>query len=551
MKKIDLKDTTFCIPVRIESSYRMQNLRSLLKYLDNALNTNFIVLEADNEPHFENNLGIENLIHVYVRDSDIMFHRTKYINQMLHMAKTQYAGVWDTDAIVPINQIEEAATFLRAGENTLVYPFSGAFNVMNELTSAYFHKTLDINCLTAPDIPKQFYYGFYSVGGAYMVDIDKYLKAGGENEYFRCWGPEDAERYARIGILELGVKKVEGVIYHMFHTRGTNSKPPAEAGTNLNNIIEFCKVCGMTTSELLDYIKTWGWNKTVSSKLSPLVSVVMPIYNVEEWIEEAINSILSQSYPNLEFIIVNDGSTDNTVEIVKSFHDDRIIFMDNHENKGNYVRRNEGCKIASGKYICMMDGDDMAFPERIAKQVAIMENDPLLLALGSGLMFSNGGIDIKPRGYNLLKVMLLSNNYVLHPSLIVRTNIFQDVGYYNEEYRFSSDYDLVCKIALRGRIDNTEEVLMKYRQHEKQISSAHHTEQSEIANWIRLKYLEKCGFTLSTEEKSLFTLMILQSEMAKEQVSDYEPLIRKLKQQNIKLGCFDPGILETFLNDFR
>ena len=258
--KIDLKEVTFCIPVRIESSYRIQNLKTLLNYLDSFLDTNYIVMEADRTSRFTDARKIRNLKHVFIQDEDVIFHRTKYINRMLHLTETPYAAIWDTDAIAPIEQIEKALTTLRNTETTLVYPFSGAFIALNEIVSMHFCKTLDINCLNSDVLPKAFLYGFYSVGGAYMVNVQNYLKAGGENEHFYGWGPEDAERNARIRILEMGVDKIEGPLYHLFHTRGINSRDSNQENA-MNNKREFCKICGMTTAELQDYIKTWSWNK--------------------------------------------------------------------------------------------------------------------------------------------------------------------------------------------------------------------------------------------------------------------------------------------------
>ncbi|WP_303207719.1 galactosyltransferase-related protein [Bacteroides oleiciplenus] len=261
-KKINLQNITFCIPIRIESPYRMHNLETLLKYLDQSFETNYIVLEADNKPHFKKTTDIQNLSYVFVKDEDIIFHRTKYINQMIHLAHTPHAAIWDTDAIAPVGQIEKAYTSLHNGENTIIYPFSGIFIALNELVSLHFHKSLDINYISLSHLPCSFFYGFYSVGGAYMINIDKYLKAGGENEYFYGWGPEDAERNARIQILEFGVERIEGVLYHLYHTRGINSRDSNQDNVT-NNKKEFCKICGMSKLELCEYIKTWKWNKRI------------------------------------------------------------------------------------------------------------------------------------------------------------------------------------------------------------------------------------------------------------------------------------------------
>lgn len=291
-------------------------------------------------------------------------------------------------------------------------------------------------------------------------------------------------------------------------------------------------------------------NQTQNIKKLPMegppVSVVMPVYNVENYIKESIDSILSQTYPNLEFIIINDGSIDNTASIIKSIRDNRIIFIDHSEKKGNYARRNEGCKLAKGKYICVMDGDDVAMPERIEKQIEIMENDSLLLAHGTAFVFSNGNTCHKPYSYNLIKVMLLFNNVFLHPSLIIRKEVMESIGFYNEKYLYASDYDLICKIALKGKVINIPDVFMKYRVHEKQISSAHHVKQAEYASQIRLDYLKKCGFRLSTEEKGLFTLIMIKSDVIKKQNIDIYLVIKSLKEQNLKLKYFDMNIFNLF-----
>src|SRR5665647_1154917 len=104
-------------------------------------------------------------------------------------------------------------------------------------------------------------------------------------------------------------------------------------------------------------------------KDSPLVSVIMPVFNAENYLDEAIVSILVQTYNNFEFIIINDASTDRSMEIIKSYHDNRIHIISNNKNLGNYKSRNSGYRISKGKYIAVMDADDIAFPNRIERQV--------------------------------------------------------------------------------------------------------------------------------------------------------------------------------------
>ena len=283
----------------------------------------------------------------------------------------------------------------------------------------------------------------------------------------------------------------------------------------------------------------------------PLVSVVMPAYNAELYVNESINSILTQTYSDFEFIIINDASTDNTSKVLGSIKDDRIIYLNNKQNKGNYACRNQGCKLARGEYICVMDADDMAMPERIQRQVQVMESDSSILACGSDFEFVGlkSGMYQKPKRYDLLKVFLLFNNMFLHPSLIIRKETLKKVGFYDEQFYYSSDYDLMCKIALEGKVINLPDLLMKYRVHEKQISSEYISKQIYYADQIRIQYLEKSGFTLKPHDKLIFT-KLMRKEFDKISLETAERIFGTLKKQNSKLNYFDQNILNRFSNIF-
>lgn len=281
--------------------------------------------------------------------------------------------------------------------------------------------------------------------------------------------------------------------------------------------------------------------------MKPLVSIVMATYNSEQFISESINSILSQSYSDFEFIIVDDGSVDHTIDKIKTFKDSRIRIFENIANKGNYTRRNEGCKLANGKYIAIMDADDIAFPDRLEKQIGILEADDKLLALGTFFQYINGPIMTKPINYDYVKLALLFNNVFLHPSLVIRNSILQQVNYYDIDYYYSADYNLACKIAIKGRIENIPEVLMMYRYHENQISTAHHQDQKKYANIIRLEYLSDLGFVLSDTEKDLFNLIMTNSNDTSISFEVTRYLREKLLSQNIEKNIFNQSILENFL----
>lgn len=222
-------------------------------------------------------------------------------------------------------------------------------------------------------------------------------------------------------------------------------------------------------------------------KNTPLVSVIMPVYNVEEYLKEAIDSIIGQTLEDFEFIIVDDASTDRSMTIIQSYTDKRIKVIHNKNNKGNYASRNIGLEEARGKYIAVMDADDRALPERLLTQYSYMEQHSEILACGS-LFYINESIVSKPLSYPDIRAALLQNNCFLHPSLFIRAKAMKGINGYDEKYYYSSDYDLACRLSLAGKIVNLSDVLMEYRLHKEQISQKHAGEQKYYADDIRNRY---------------------------------------------------------------
>lgn len=153
---------------------------------------------------------------------------------------------------------------------------------------------------------------------------------------------------------------------------------------------------------------------------TPFVSVVMPVYNVEKYIDEAIASILNQTFSDFEFIIVDDGSTDNTWDILQTYTDERIILLRNEINIGNYPSRNRGIRVAKGKYIAVMDGDDIVMPDRLEKQYCYLDEHPDLTALGSNFLLSTGTKKYDPPLiHEDICFALLRDFSILHPSFMI------------------------------------------------------------------------------------------------------------------------------------
>ena len=220
-----------------------------------------------------------------------------------------------------------------------------------------------------------------------------------------------------------------------------------------------------------------------------LVSVIMPVYNMVEFVRAGIDSILQQTFSSFEFIIIDDASDDGTDHVVRSYEDSRIVFVRNCFNIGSYASRNKGMRRARGKYIAVMDADDIAMPERLMKQVDYLEAYPDMLAVGTDCMFVPNGLQKKVVGsYQDILTALLNNNCFVHSSLMIRADVLRLLNGYDERYYYSADYDLFCRLALRGKIENLTEPLILYRWHSSQISVLKRGEQKSYADDIRLKY---------------------------------------------------------------
>jgi hypothetical protein len=252
LQKIEDNAVTFVISVRINFPERKRNLYLLLESLRQIPNSSVIILEADKEPHFE--CPTDDFISYYfVEDSDRIFHRTKYRNMLLSMAKTRIVGVWDTDVIIRDSQIIKSISQIQKG-SLMSSPYDGQVYTLSADVSEQYHKNRSISFLmeNADTFPQTF--GTYIVGGAFMVNKDEYIKAGGENEKFYGWGIEDLERVKRMEILGFPVSRVEGPLFHLYHPRTSWFD---NEDTEIRNRSEFIKVCSMTKQELSNYIETW------------------------------------------------------------------------------------------------------------------------------------------------------------------------------------------------------------------------------------------------------------------------------------------------------
>lgn len=227
--KYDMKDLTILIPARIESIIRLENLIAVVEFLLNNFNVQIIVKEADkfNNGVLDTMLPKE-VTHLFVKDYDPVFYRTKYINEMAQQVTTEYLAVWDTDVIFPIQQVQRALEMLRKDECDIAFPYDGTFLDTSKIIRQIYIETGDLSALDELKEMMSAPYGTKMRGGAFLANTEKYYAAGMENERFYGWGPEDWERVERWKNLGYRLKTVEGVLYHLSHPRdmnGTHNNP--------------------------------------------------------------------------------------------------------------------------------------------------------------------------------------------------------------------------------------------------------------------------------------------------------------------------------------
>jgi len=202
----------------------------------------------------------------------------------------------------------------------------------------------------------------------------------------------------------------------------------------------------------------------------PLVSVVLPVYNCEQYLGEAIESILSQTFASFEFIIIDDGSKDRSAEVMKEFQDDRIRIVQ-QPNQGLAATLNRGIALARGQYIARQDQDDLSYPERLARQVAHMEAHPDCVLLGTWAQILEVDRPVDrfhrhPVDEAELRYLMLFNNPFVHSSVMLRKEAVQQVGGYttDPERQPPEDFELWSRLSRVGQVANIGEVLLAYRE---------------------------------------------------------------------------------------
>ncbi len=234
------------------------------------------------------------------------------------------------------------------------------------------------------------------------------------------------------------------------------------------------------------------------------VSVVMAVHNGQEYLREAVESVLLQTYTDLELIIVNDASTDKTGEILERIADERVTVIHLAENRGAAAALNLGIEQAKGDWIAIHDADDISYPNRIERQMRYLQDRPGTVAVGSFIECISGRDHIPPRYlYGLEQIInrvqsseeiseeLYQTCHLTHGTMLFSKKTFMELGQYDPNLKISYDYDLWTRLVTAGRIEKIPEKLYKYRLHGGSLTKKNPLQNINEMFYISAKYIRR------------------------------------------------------------
>lgn len=287
-------------------------------------------------------------------------------------------------------------------------------------------------------------------------------------------------------------------------------------------------------------------------ELNKKVTVLMPVYNGEKYLKEAITSILYQTYEEFDLLVINDGSTDKSENVILSFTDERIKYIKNEKNIGLIKTLNKGLDLISGEYIARMDQDDISLPDRLEKQIKFMDENKEIVVSGTNIRIFGDNIKTFENKLPInpleIKAMLLFENCIMHPTVIMRKEVLDTEKYrYNIEHIAAEDFGLWQLISKKYDLANIDEVLLEYR-----ISESSMTQQAEKIELDRdkilIKIYKQALNEFNLEEKDFFILRKLLKLKQSMEVFEIEEII-SLKEKIVEKFAYGKDI-ETFLNKY-
>lgn len=285
----------------------------------------------------------------------------------------------------------------------------------------------------------------------------------------------------------------------------------------------------------------------------PLISVILPVYNCENYIEDAVYSILDQTITDFELIIIDDASTDKTLKIINKLDEPRIKIVTKRQNSGLIHSLNLGFEMSKGKYIARMDGDDISVPNRFEKQLDILENNPDIIVCGSWIQhFGKSEITVKHKeNHNEIVAQMLLNCSLSMGSAMFNREVLS-VYKFNESKKHVEDYDFWSRVAWIGKFYNIQEVLYYYRVHERQVSSIFNNKQVQGDLLIKLFLFKKLSYNTAKYKDDLIIKMILLNQSINlKELNLFLNWIKELSFLNRQTNVFAQQELEKVLKKIK
>lgn len=283
------------------------------------------------------------------------------------------------------------------------------------------------------------------------------------------------------------------------------------------------------------------------------ISVLLPVYNAEKYIDQSIQSILNQTYTNFELLIIDDGSTDNSLSVIQCFDDTRIKIIQNKKNLGLIKTLNKGIDLAQGKYIARMDADDIAMPNRLEKQIAFLENKPQYALVGTQANFIFGD-KLSKALFNMetksevLPVLSLFTCPFIHPSVMIRTDVLKAFRY-DENFRTAEDFELWTRILKKYPCANLPESLLQYRIHDNNISTIQNDKQIDSVRRIyeaNLKYIQM-SYTEADLDIYLKISGSYQKDISLNDLKNIKIWLNKMQSFLLKEGNYKAEIIQEVI----
>lgn len=262
---IDLSETTFIIPVRLDSPDRLRNLTASVNYLQKHTKTNIFIVEQDVRPRVPESLATRTGVEYnFLLSTDVLFYKTLCINDAVAFVKTKNIVIYDTDALIPVGQLEKLQETLDSPDCAVVYPYDGRFldipeSMVPSVISSLSVENVDPSACKAglgmPEVTPD----RQSFGGAVAFNREKFIEGGMANQHMVSYGPEDAEFYVRFKKLGFKIERLGGPIFHLHHQRGMNSGDN-HSHTSKNHA-EFKKINEMDSNVLKFFVSSWPWSR--------------------------------------------------------------------------------------------------------------------------------------------------------------------------------------------------------------------------------------------------------------------------------------------------